>query len=388
MSALRSSDRRGLTLIEMLIAMVVFGVVVGAALTTLRSQSRAYRLGSERMAALQNVRFATRVLDMDVRTAGSGVPDYQPYLVYAGNDVIAFNANYVTNLADDPFAVYYDPDAPTGTVAALTLAQRFTLPATAFAYPDSSYADASGTNSQAETIVFFFTPDSATTRSDDYALFRKVNRDPPELVARHLLRTGGTDFFEYLRVRQPASGPAQLLQVDSLPLMHSAAFHMAQDDTGSASVIDSVRAVRVNITGTNGLTGADERRRSVSRLVRMPNAGLATRRSCGDEPLLGTALTAAAVTLPSGDPAVRLTWSQATDEAGGESDVVRYVLWRRVGAAPDWGDPYLSIPAGVASYAYEDAAVASGSTYRYALAAQDCTPNLSALATSSAVTVP
>jgi hypothetical protein len=141
------------------------------------------------------------------------------------------------------------------------------------------------------------------------------------------------------------------------------------------------------MTATNGATGTAERRRTLSRLIRMPNAGLAQQNTCGDEPLLGTGLTAA-LTVVNGAPAVSLTWAQATDEAGGERDVIRYVLWRKHPTDPDWGDPYLSIPAGNPTPFYQDQAVVSGEQYQYALAAQDCTPSLSTLATSGTVTVP
>ena len=71
-------QERGMTLLEMLIAMVVFSIVLGGALSVFRSQSRGFAKGSDRMTVLQNVRFATGMLETDLRTAGSGVPDIQP----------------------------------------------------------------------------------------------------------------------------------------------------------------------------------------------------------------------------------------------------------------------------------------------------------------------
>src|SRR5690606_23467426 len=127
-------------------------------------------------------------------------------------------------------------------------------------------------------------------------------------------------------------------------------------DTGIAARIDSVRAVQVAFAITNGRSGADERITQVRRLFRLPNAGLASRRTCGDAPLFGSALTTQLVTLPGGASAVELSWPAGTDETGGEGDVIRYVLWRRVVGAAQWGDPYLSVPAGNASYLYQDAA--------------------------------
>jgi hypothetical protein len=156
-----------------------------------------------------------------------------------------------------------------------------------------------------------------------------------------------------------------------------------------ASRVDSLRAIEVTFTATNGMTGTAERQRTVSRMIRLPNAGLRKKKTCGDEPLLGgPAFAAAFVPLAGGEPAINLTWFPATDENGGEKDVVRYVIWRRLLADLDWGEPYLSLPAGSANYLFTDAAVGSGNTYVYALAAQDCTPQTSNTVASLPVAVP
>jgi type II secretory pathway pseudopilin PulG len=380
-----------MTIIEMLVAMTVFSLVIAGALAVLRSESRSMRLGSERASALQNLRFAANALELDLRTLGANVPDEQPFLIYAGAEVVAFNADYATNLPDDPYAVYYDPDAPTGSVTALMASQSITLPLTSFNYPDTNFTAIGGTtNSPAETIVFFFDSDTATTRADDFVLYKQVNADPPEVVSRNIIRTPGAQFFEYYWVRNPQSAPAYVEAVaqDSLPLTHAAAMHGSVADTGWAAMIDSVRGVRLTFTVTNGRTGDAEHRRSVSRLIRLPNAGLAVKRTCGDEPILGVFLLATPGVDVNGDPIVTLTWDQAVDEGGGEQDVTRYVIWRRLAGNPEWRDPYLSIPPGNPSYTYVDGAVASGDTYEYALAAQDCTPSLSPIVIAGPVAVP
>jgi hypothetical protein len=68
--------------------------------------------------------------------------------------------------------------------------------------------------------------------------------------------------------------------------------------------------------------------------------------------------------------------------------VVRYVVYRKISSATDWGDPYLSIPVGLTSYTYLDADVAPSTSYTYAVSAQDCTPRLSSQLTTSSVAVP
>ncbi len=378
---------RGLTLIEMLIAMTVFTIVIGGALSFMRQQSVGFRLGSDKFNTLQNLRYAVNSLELELRTVGSNVPDAQPFLIYADEDVVAFNADYATNLADDPWAVYYDADAPAGTVMALQRSGQITVPHTSLVYPDTSYeALGGGQNSPAETIIFWFEPDTSTVRGDDYFLYRQVNGDPEEIVSRNLLQTPGLPFFEYFWIRKPPSLPVFIQQVPaaSLPLQHTFPIHGGSGDTASAAQIDSLRGIQVNFTVTNGLTGTDERQRSITRLIRLPNAGFKVKRSCGDEPILGVGLTAIGTATPSID----LSWAQAVDEAGGEEDVTRYALYKRVAGALTWGDPFLSLPAGQSSYAYQDLAVNAGEQWQYALAAQDCTPTNSPLAATPVITVP
>lgn len=382
----RPTDERGLTLIEMLVALVVFSAVLAGALAFLRAQGRSFSLGSQRVAMLQNGRFAIDLLEKDLRTAGAGAPDIQPQLIYLGSSVLAFNANYLTNTPGDVFAVYYNPDAVTGSTAAMTKTERITLPMTSFAYPDTSYVEL-GINSDAETITFWFVTDSTTARVDDFILYRQVNNLTPELVSRNILQTTGVPFFRYHRITMVSGNPTLSLVVNAtLPWQHSIPIHLALSDTGAVARIDSVRAVQVSFTVTNGLTGTAERKRAMSRYMRLPNVGLANKKTCGDEPILGVGLTATWNPVAGG---VDLAWNAAVDEAGGEKDVQRYVIWRRLNTELAFGDPYLSIPpAGLPVYGYTDAAVVSGSSYIYGLAAQDCTPLTSTRVETLQVNIP
>jgi prepilin-type N-terminal cleavage/methylation domain-containing protein len=240
----RIRDERGLTLLEMMIALVVFSFVLAGALAFLRAQGRSFSLGSQRVAMLQNARFAFDQLDKDLRTrtAGAGAPDIQPPLIYLAGSVIAFNANYLTNTPGDVFAVYYNPDAPNGSTDAVGLAQRFTIPLTSVLYPDTNYLEGV-TNSASETITFYFVSDSATTRTDDYVLYRQINNLAPEVVSRNLMQTGATPFFQYYW-QTVVGGVASMSQVPNgaLPWRHTVPIHLAQADTGLAARIDSVRA--------------------------------------------------------------------------------------------------------------------------------------------------
>jgi len=341
----------GFTLVELLVALVVFSAVMAGTLGFLRSQGRAMSLGSDRMNAVQNLQFALSTMQQRLRAAGGNVPDAQPAIIYAGRNVVAFNADYATNLPNDPFAVYYDPDVPAGAVTALTKAQRITLPLTTAAYPDTSYLTG-GINSPAETIIFFVAPDSSTARADDYALFEQVNGGPPALVSRNIVGSPTSVYFEYYRLTRVAGAlTLDSLPAAKLPLTHSVPIHFALADTGAAAVIDSIRGIRVTFTVTNGQSGAAERRYTLVRFMELPNVGMETRRTCGDAPILGTTLTATSITQLDGTPAVRLAWNAATDEYGGEKDVVQYVIWRKRITDVTWGTPYLSLPAGSPSTA-------------------------------------
>jgi hypothetical protein len=194
-------------------------------------------------------------------------------------------------------------------------------------------------------------------------------------------------FFRYYWLATVGGTPT-LTQVASasLPWQHTVPIHLALSDTGPVSRIDSVRAVQVSFTVTNGLDSTAERRRALSRFMRLPNVGLANKQTCGDEPILGGALTATWNPVAGG---VDLAWNAAVDEQGGEKDVQRYVIWRRLNTELAFGDPYLSIPpAGQPNYVYTDGDVVSGSAYIYGLAAQDCTPLTSTRVESFQVNIP
>ncbi len=386
----RFRARRGMTLIEMMVSLVIFSFVTAGALLLLRSESRSFNFGAERVAMYQNGRFAINEMEKDLRTSGAGAPDIQPQLIYIADSVIAFNANYWTNTAGDVEAVYYNPDAPDSAVMALRKAGQVTIPYTVIAYPDTNY-NVGASNSASETIIFWFARDTSTARTDDFVIYRKVNRLAAEIVASNILRTSGVPFFEYFRVRSTAAGIQTMSQVPvgELPMRHSRPIHLAINDTGALARIDSIRAVRVNFTVSNGLSGDAERVRSLSRLIRLPNMGLVNTKSCGDQPIFTSAVTAdTTFASDSVTRIVRLTFVRSIDELSGERDVERYVIYRRRTSDTDWGSAYATIPGGDSLYVYNDAGIVSGDTLVYGVSAQDCTPSLSTMRTSSNVTIP
>jgi prepilin-type N-terminal cleavage/methylation domain-containing protein len=375
--------RQGFTLTELLVAMVVFVIVLGGALGFLTAQQRAFQRGSDAIGVLQNLTYGSDNLDSQIRTAGGNAPDAQPPLVYAGPEAVAFNADYVANDPNDISAVYIDPDAPAAEVEALTTAAPITIPtsAPAFVYPSVTYEAQAGINSPAETIILFFTQNLETPRGDDFVLMRQVNARPPEVMIRNVVRDSTTlPFFRYFKLRVAAAGQLpQLVEVPSaqMPMAHPVSAHGTNADV---SRIDSVRVVLVSFRVTNGETGAKERQERISLKIPLPNMGLKQLKICGSEPVLGTGLTVS-FDNADGEDKVHLTWLKAFDETLGEKDVVRYVLWRRQVAPVNepYADPLTSIAAGMPNYLYTDKQnLEKGATYEYKLAAQDCSPKLSA----------
>jgi prepilin-type N-terminal cleavage/methylation domain-containing protein len=381
----RRGNASGFTLIELMLTMVILSMVMGATISVFRSQTRSFRLGGERMDLFQNMRYAVSTIDRVLRTTGAGVANLQPMFIYGGNNVVAFNSNYTHNDVDN-CAVNVNPDAPPGSFDILPAASAYQLPNTGFNYPAMTY---SATTCRAETIIFYFRPDSSTTDiGDDFVLMQKVNAMPAERVARNIMAYPGRPFFQYFV--HPRTMPVPPAARDSLviagtagsgivlPIIHSVAVHGSAADSAldpsNSYLADSVKAVRINIRVSNGLTGVEQRVRDISTTVSLPNNGLVQLKTCGSTPILNGVLTAAPNVI--GDPpSVTLTWPASFDEAAGETDVNQYNIYRRLLAEPSFGSAMLTIPAGQPPpYVLEDNGVLAGEDYVYAVGAQDCTP--------------
>jgi type II secretory pathway pseudopilin PulG len=381
-----------MTLVEMLLAMSIFLIVLASALGVVSRQLKAFDKNSTDMGLLQNLNFATNLLQQELSLAGANAPDQQPPVIYAGVNSFIFNADYASN-TDSLSPVYYNPGLPAGQVDALSVSDRFNLPGTSpvIAYPDSNYYARGSTTieSPAETISWFFASDTSDHVNSTFVLYRQVNRQPPEPVVRNVTRTSGTNFFRYYYQRVPASGitsaTLDTVPTASMPLVHSVPLHYTSADVGVAARIDSLAAVEVNFTVINGLTGSAARSRGINFRIPLPNLGTRALVSCGNPPILGTTLAATwLITASPADTVIRLTWSRATDESSGERDVRAYVIWRRDQGTTDWGDPIETVPAGSVTPAWTDLTAQPGAPgYDYALAAQDCTPSLSTITTAS-----
>jgi len=374
--------RRGFTMIELLISLVLMGIVMAGALRMFRTVSTAVSGTVDRQDAMQNLRFGVSQIDLLLRNAGAGVTDIQPTLVYISANVVAFNADWISPIPNSPTAVNYNPDVLPNAANAVTTAQVFGIPTSSpnVNYPDSTYRTA-GALSPAETIVYYFELDTSTARTDDYHLMRQVNNNAPDEVARNILPYPGRPFFEWLRT--DAAGALQTVAAASLPWRHIRPVHGDLNDTNSVAQIDSIRAVRLNMRATNGLTAPREIVRDLVTTTRIPNAGLTKQRSCGDAPIFGQTVTAVWLGTP-GSPLVRIAWTAATDETGGETDVERYLIYRRSGGGA-FDDALQTVPAGQATYTFDDTNLLKDTTYTWGITALDCTPQESSLRSSNAI---
>jgi prepilin-type N-terminal cleavage/methylation domain-containing protein len=373
--------RAGFTMLELLISLMVTLVILALAAPLYRAQTTAVNSTAGRTDAARTAMFALDAIDQDMRNAGVGVFDGQPLFIRASTGAVSFNGDLVTTRVNDPVAVFRDPDADSVAVDALTPALAVTLPNSSNVYPQPT-----GTyNSNAETISFFMAQDTVrhpVTNAYLYALRRKVNRQPEEIIARNLIWDGTTPVFRYFR--RFANGSLGELNPAALPLFHSVVRHGAQNDTGPSALIDSIAVVRVRMIAIF----KDPRGKHVTdtlwRDIKVANQGLLVRAQCGEIPLTPGAPSTDVSTVAF-RRVVTLTWNASTDENAGERDVEMYAVYRRVNGTIDWGEPIANVPAsGLATTSYVDDTPVVGTTYDYAISALDCTPapsTLSAFAT-------
>ena len=395
MTRLRS--RRGFSLGEVMIALVVFGMIMTATFGFLLAQGRGFRAISNKSAQIQNGRFGRDVMRQELRTAGTNIADFQPILVYASDSTFAFNSDLMTNKLDSAKftgAVYVDRYASNAEAAAISVANAITIPGSSpgFTYPLADYGKIAGASTDAELITFRFSRDTGSSSAGEYMLTRQVNGAAPEVIATGLKRSLTVPFFRYWY--DPSLYNITFTDLDTiprawLPLAKTVALRGVGADTGTATTtrIDQLRAVEVTYEASAPTAG---KRNVVRYVVPMPNTAVNRQsRACGRAPIPPGAPLAVWRTDSN---AVIVTWNRAVDDGAGENDAVRYLLLRRLTGAATWGDPLvtLSVVPGAPSYAFKDAGVETGlgRVYQYALAVQDCTPNLSAIAIGGVVVVP
>jgi prepilin-type N-terminal cleavage/methylation domain-containing protein len=382
-STLRA-DRSGFTLLEMIIAMTLIAIVLGLTVPFFRTEVQAFGNVAGRDDAQQNARYGVSMIDRELRVAGIGVLDPQPLIIQAAPYAITFNVDLVTRDKNDRGAAYYDPDIDPNGAASLLKTSKVTLPLSAVMYPDSNYMQAAGVVSDAETVSFWVAPDPDPSAKGTYALFRRVNALPATTVAKALVLPPNEPVFRYFK----ADTLGQLVEIPqaSLPIYHSAPIHNSKADTAKSALTDSIRVVRVRITGQFTDRKGVKNARPVETGVRIMNAGLLHFHTCGDPPIFSSAVVAAAVGVPAAK--VTVTWNSAVDQSAGEKDVEQYSIYRRTAATVIFSEPIASIPSGTPTYTFTDTQVQSGDQLIYGIAAVDCGGQSSAVQSAPLVIVP
>jgi len=379
-------SRRAITLIELMVAILIMGIVMAAAGNFFIGQSKTFRRGASDAVMLQNIRFGADLLNQHLRSVGANVTDGQPPVIYVDGTVLSFNADYATNTPGDLNAIYYTPNAPAAEVQAMPAAGAITVPGqTSLKYPDFDYQAAVGLMSPAEMITFWFAPDTETARTDDYVLYRQVNAATPEAVVRNILKDS-VPFFRYLYLDDSAS----VVSIDTVPAAQLPLQFNQTTDTLRTRLLSNLRAVIVSYIVTNGMVGANERTRPMTLIVPFPNLLSNQLKTCGNNPQPQAAPT---VALDPDGHSVDVSWSANPDETGGERDIMAYVMWRRIVGTPSWGTPFISVPSGnPPNYHFVDGSVPQDTIpqpWEYAIAAQDCTPSYSSpVASVTSINVP
>lgn len=374
----QNSTRSGFTLAELLIAVSLTMVALGIAVPFFLAHSRALQAQAGRLDAQLNINFSLDGIDRELRVAGVGITSRQPLLVQAATDAITFNADLASTVAGDFSAVYYDPDAPPSATSMLFPANKVVLPNSSWQYPDSAYWAGAGVPSNAETISFYVTADSALPGLQ--RLMRRVNDDPPRVVARGIKAVSGEPYFRYFKLN--VLGALVEIPAGSLPRRHLPGWHGAPGDTNQVALVDSIVLVKIKFTAVHRDPRYPDATRVEERTVRISNAGLVRASTCGDAPLGVTGLGTVADTTPQ----VTLTWTASIDESAGEKDVERYSIYRRDPLTAVFGDPLAIVSAGQPSFVDTD--VKPGENWIYGVASQDCTPAMSPMSITSTVVIP
>jgi len=377
------SRREGVTLIEMMIAIVLFVLVFGLAVPFFRYQARSVSASAGRLDALQNARYAQNAIDRDLRISGIGIVQSQPMIVQADGFAVTFNADLATKDKNDPRSIYYDADIDSSGTDAMNTANQVTLPKSSVVYPQTNYMN-NGVASPAETISYWLTKDSTATRTDQYILFRRVNNLAPKVVAKGIIVPAGQNFFQYLR--PSAAGGLDSIRASKLPIFHSASIHGSPGDTASSAITDSIRVIRMTVTGLYNDPDKGPIMKSVVSSTKLLNAGMSRSTVCGDVPIAVTTATATRFPATGTPTKVTISWNSSLDQDAGEKDVERYMVFKKLSASADWGSPIADLAASQTNYSLDDNSLSNG-LWVYGVVAQDCSPINSATTSTGAVNV-
>lgn len=321
--------RRGLTLIEILVAMTLTVAVFAITLPFLKTQTQAIGRGASRMDADQAARYAVTMIDRDLRRASAD--SGQPLLVLAAPRAIVFTADLLAADANGVDAVDIDLNLSATATTAWRLANAAVLPTTGRTFPTREYLDRYGAVSRRETISYWLGPDTVTGRTDLFVLWRRVNAGDSTAVVRELQLPTDTAFFSYERPDTITTGGVlgrglRAIARARLPLYWD------------SLAIDSIRAVSMRATGryVDNRTGAEVTStvRFATMLVNSPGRLLADCGAAPTPPRTPVSLTESKAN--GGLWEIKVSWAPSLDDdkTGGAKDVRGYALeWSTDGGA-------------------------------------------------------
>ena len=312
---------KGLTLIDILIAMTLTVAVFAITLPFLKSQTEAIGRGASRMDADQVARYAVTVIDRDLRRASAD--SGQPLLVLAAPRAIVFTSDLLAADANGVDAVDIDLNLSATATTSWRVANATTLPTTARSFPTRDYLDRRGAVSGRETISYWLSPDTVAGRTDLFILWRRVNAGDSTAVVRELLLPTDTAFFAYERPDTVTTGGVlgrglRAIARARLPLYWD------------SLAIDSVRAVSMRSTGRYRDPRTKVETTSTVRLTTMlVNSPGRLLSDCGAAPTPPTSpVSIAEANSNAALWEVKLSWSPSADDAkaSGARDVRGYAL--------------------------------------------------------------
>jgi prepilin-type N-terminal cleavage/methylation domain-containing protein len=385
--------RSGFTLAEVIISMTLLAIIGAAAVPFYLRSLRSVAATAGQQDAEQAAAFSLNFVNHDLRLAGQGTVAGQPGIVEMHDSAVTFNANLVTrDTTASTTGAYVDPSVADSLALGMKSSNQINLPLTTTKYPQTTYFQTAGVLSDAETISFWVTKDTTTGAvANTYALYRRVNTNTAQLVARDIVFRAGTDPAPFRYYVADGTFPNAVDSVKSItpawpnPLLYTTG---ATKDT----LLRNIITVRMSLTMqyTNPIT-KKVTYRTVDEDIPLNNGGLPNYAACPGPPGPPTAMqqyVATANTLPTKD-SVMISWQKSPDETGGFQNVREYMVYRKQDTATTWGtvlashqavgntrDTLLDYPPLLTSPRY----------YIYGVVAENCTPQTSTvLQTATAI---
>jgi prepilin-type N-terminal cleavage/methylation domain-containing protein len=381
--------RRGFTLPEMIIAVVMLALFGASAISFYLHSLRAVTNTAGRNDAQQTAAYALNFVDHDLRTAGTNLAPGQPRIVAAGSWFVEFNSDLVTyDTSASAGGIYYDANVPDSMALGWKASEAQNMPGSAIAYPDQTYflsgSGPSGVLSNAETVQFYVRADSsAPAGSNLYILWRQVNSNAPTVVAKDLYSpTAGTApiVFTYYYENGTTNALTQFPSAE-IPAYHQAAFPNFQ------ARLDSIKEIRVSFTGafTDVHSKNQTIYRTVNEVIKISNAYMSNIAQCPGPTLGVTGLTASPST--TGQDTVGLSWPRSLDDGQGKNTSRLYIIYSKRHVDSTYYQIDAINAAALATYHYQvSSGLTLGTPYDFAVAVRDCTPLLSSTTTATNIT--